>query len=51
MSDVAAAASAPDLDAAAHRRLGVDLFNHVWTLVEKPDRTPAEIDEMIEVIG
>ena len=35
------------LDAAAHRRLGVDLFNHVWTLIEKPDRTAAETDEMI----
>jgi DNA-binding transcriptional MerR regulator len=36
-----------DLDAATHRRLGVDLFNHVWTLIEKPDRTPVETDEMI----
>ncbi len=30
-----------------HRRLGVDLFNHTWTLLEKPDRTAAETDEMI----
>jgi hypothetical protein len=29
------------------RRLAVDLFNHVWTLLDKPDRTPAEDDEMI----
>jgi DNA-binding transcriptional MerR regulator len=36
-----------DLDGATHRALGVALFNHVWTLLEKPDRTPAEIDEMI----
>ena len=36
-----------DLDAAAHRRLGVDLFNYTWTLIEKPDRTDAETDEMI----
>jgi DNA-binding transcriptional MerR regulator len=36
-----------DLDAAAHRRLGVDLFNYTWTLIEKADRTPAEDDEMI----
>jgi DNA-binding transcriptional MerR regulator len=36
-----------ELDAAAHRRLGVALFNHVWTLIEKPDRTAAETDEMI----
>ena len=36
-----------ELDAAAHRRLGVDLFNFTWTLIEKADRTPAETDEMI----
>jgi DNA-binding transcriptional MerR regulator len=36
-----------DLDTATHRRLGIDLFNHTWTLIEKADRTPAEIDEMI----
>jgi len=34
-------------DVAAHRRLGVDLFNHAWTLIEKADRTAAETDEMI----
>lgn len=26
--------------------LAIDLFNHVWTLLEKPDRTPADDDEM-----
>lgn len=36
-----------DLDAAAHRRLGVDLFNHTWRLIEQVDRTPDETDEMI----
>ena len=36
-----------DIDAATHRRLGVALFNHVWTLLETPDRTPAQVDEMI----
>jgi DNA-binding transcriptional MerR regulator len=36
-----------DLDPAAHRRIGVDLFNHAWTLIERPDRTDAETDEMI----
>src|SRR5947209_2426539 len=36
-----------DLDPAAHRRLGVALFNDTWTLIEKADRTPAEADEMI----
>lgn len=29
-----------------HRRLGVDLFNKTWTLMEKEDRTPEEADEM-----
>ncbi len=36
-----------DIDAATHRRLGIALFNHVWTLLETPDRTPAQVDEMI----
>ena len=30
-----------------HRQLGVDLFNHVWTLLEAPERTPAQGDEML----
>ena len=30
-----------------HRRLGVDLFNHVWTLLELPERTRAQDDELI----
>jgi DNA-binding transcriptional MerR regulator len=30
-----------------HRQLGTDLFNFVWTLLEKPDRSPADIDTMI----
>jgi len=29
------------------RQLAVDLFNHVWTLLEKPGRTIVEEDEMI----
>jgi DNA-binding transcriptional MerR regulator len=36
-----------ELDAADHRRLGADLFNLVWTLLELPARTPAQTDEMI----
>ena len=36
-----------EIDAATHRALGVALYNHTWTLLEKPDRTPAETDEMI----
>jgi DNA-binding transcriptional MerR regulator len=49
VSDAAAptAPAAADLDAADHRRLGKDLFNHVWTLLETADRTPAQTDEMI----
>ncbi len=35
------------LDAAAHRQLGIDLFNHVWTLLEEPARTTAQDDEML----
>jgi hypothetical protein len=30
-----------------HRQLGVDLFNHVWTLLGKAERTQAEDDEML----
>jgi hypothetical protein len=29
------------------RQTAVDLFNHVWTLIETPDRTPEQDDEMI----
>jgi DNA-binding transcriptional MerR regulator len=39
--------SLTDLDGAMHRRIGIALFNHVWTLLEKRDRTDAEVDEMI----
>jgi DNA-binding transcriptional MerR regulator len=35
------------LDADTHRSLGVDLFNHVWTLLEAEDRTPEQDVEMI----
>ena len=35
------------LDTVAERALAAALFNHVWTLLETPDRTPAQIDEMI----
>ncbi|MEO8208144.1 MAG: MerR family transcriptional regulator [Chloroflexota bacterium] len=47
VSDREPTASTPTVDAAGHRQLGVDLFNHVWTLLEKSDRTAAETDEMI----
>ena len=35
-------------DAATHRRLGVDLYNHTWTLLELPDRSPTQVDEMVD---
>ena len=41
------AATGVELDAATHRQLGVDLYNSTWTLIEKPDRSPLESDEMI----
>jgi hypothetical protein len=30
-----------------HRRLGVDLFNHTWTFLERDDRTPEDDDAML----
>jgi hypothetical protein len=30
-----------------HRQLGVDLFNHTWTLLEQAERTPDEDDAML----
>jgi DNA-binding transcriptional MerR regulator len=35
------------LTADEHRRLGIDLFNKTWTLMEKSDRTPEEDDELL----
>ena len=35
------------IDPGTHRALAVDLFNHVWTLLEMPSRTPMQDDEMI----
>jgi hypothetical protein len=35
------------IDAAAHRRLAVDLFNHTWMLLRMPERTPSQDMEMI----
>ncbi len=32
---------------AIHRKLAVQLFNRVWELMEKPERTAAENDEML----
>lgn len=35
------------IDAAVHRKLAAELFNEVWSLLEKPNRTPEEDDRMI----
>ncbi len=37
----------PELAGADHRQLGKELYNRVWTLLETPDRTPEQTDEMI----
>jgi DNA-binding transcriptional MerR regulator len=41
------AISIDTLDAETHRRLGKDLYNHTWTLIEIADRTPEQVDEML----
>jgi hypothetical protein len=35
------------LEPATHRQLGVDLYNSTWALLQKPDRTDLETDELI----
>jgi len=42
-----AEATMDDVDAATHRRLAAALFDRVWALIDTPDRTAAETDEMI----
>jgi DNA-binding transcriptional MerR regulator len=37
----------PAIDRQARRRLAVDLFNHVWTLLETSERTIEQDDEMV----
>jgi DNA-binding transcriptional MerR regulator len=37
----------PALDAETRRALAAGLFNRTWELIEMPDRTPAQDDEMI----
>jgi len=34
---------------AAHRYFAAECFNRAWTLIDKPDRTPAEDEEMIRL--
>jgi hypothetical protein len=38
------------LDRETTRRLGVDLFNKTWTLLEKHDRTPEDDVEMVHCV-
>jgi DNA-binding transcriptional MerR regulator len=38
---------AANLDPETHRRLGADLFNKTWTLMEQESRTAAEDDELV----
>jgi hypothetical protein len=45
MTDATTTTDALDTD--AHRRLGKDLYNHTWSLIETADRTPEQVDEMI----
>jgi len=47
VTETAAATPAEMLDADAHRRLGKALFNYTWTLLELPDRTPDQVDDML----
>jgi tetratricopeptide (TPR) repeat protein len=35
------------VNAEERRRLAADCFNHAWTLLEKPDRSAAEDDELL----
>lgn len=37
----------PALTESEHQEIGISLFNRVWELMDLPDRSPAEVDEMI----
>lgn len=39
--------SSPAEEAIQHRKIAVALFNFTWSLLDKPERTAAEIDSMI----
>jgi DNA-binding transcriptional MerR regulator len=47
MSATSATDPPGDVEHATQRRLAVDLFNHVWTLLERSDRSADEDDEML----
>jgi hypothetical protein len=43
-------ADAPEFDVtAAHRYFSADCFNRVWALLDNPERTPREEQEMVEL--
>jgi tetratricopeptide (TPR) repeat protein len=33
-----------------HKKMGVDLFNLSWELLDKPDRTPEETDRLVHAV-
>ena len=35
------------VDPATERAIAIDLFNHTWSLLDLPERTPAQDDEMV----
>ena len=43
------APTTPSSDTVEHRRLGVDLFNGTWRLLERDDRTRADDDRMLHM--
>jgi DNA-binding transcriptional MerR regulator len=45
VSETATATDA--IDTETHRRLGKELYNHTWSLIELTERTPEQADEMI----
>lgn len=47
MTATGAARASETLDAETHRRLGKELFNHTWSLIEATDRTSEQDDEML----
>ena len=38
---------AKGIDEETHKKLAIDLFNRVWKLLDRADRTPEEADEMV----
>ncbi len=47
MTTSTASTEPTELDPATRRKLAADLFNHTWTLLERTDRKPEQVDEMI----